>query len=143
MRCAPRCSKMAGMTRGRTLLERRLQPFLKRHQLLADWHSDRLLRLEPHPGTGGARAVIDLADGFWEAFEAESERIQERVLQELLMRLAGPYVPNRQGEALVVLGGLRLIESARNEVQKKTAAAPQPSATACPASSSSAFTSAE
>lgn len=122
MRLLPRCSKIAAMMRGRTLLERRLQPFLKRHQLIADWHSERLLRLEPHPGTNGARAVVDLADGFWEAFEAEGERVQDRVLQELLMRLAGPYVPQRQGEALVVLGGLKLIEAARKEVQKKTAA---------------------
>lgn len=109
----------AQMSRGRTLLERRLQPFLRRHGLHADWHSDRLLRLEPHAGSGSARAVIDLATGFWEAFDAVSERVQERVVEELMMRLAGPYVASRQGEAHVVVGSLNLIEAASQALQKR------------------------
>lgn len=106
------------MMRGRIQLERRLQPFLRRHQLVAEWHSERLLRLEPHPGSGSARAVIDLAAGFWEAFEECSERVQERIIEELMMRLAGPYLATRQGEAFVVVGSLALIESARQAVQR-------------------------
>lgn len=107
------------MTRGRTLLERRLQSFLRKHQLAVDWHSDRLLRLEPQPGSASARAVIDLAAGFWEAFDVEGERVQERVIDELLIRLAGPYVPHRRSEAVVVVGNQGLIEAARRAVQKR------------------------
>jgi len=99
------------MATGRLTLENHLLPFLRRFGLRPDWHTDTLLRLEPHPGSASARAVLDFEAGFWEAFADLNEKAEKRALDEILVRLVGPYDPARRGETLVVVGSLALLKA--------------------------------
>jgi hypothetical protein len=100
------------MASSRLLLENHLAPFLRKFGLRPDWHTDLLLRLEPQPNSRSARAVLDFERGFWEAYEELGEKAQLAVFDEVLVRLVGPYEPNRANEALVVICSLSMLRSA-------------------------------
>ncbi len=99
------------MATGRLTLENHLLPFLRRFGLRPDWHTDRLLRLAQYPGSASARVVLDFEAGFWEAFADLNEKAEKRALDELLVRLVGPYDPARRGETLVVVGSVALLQA--------------------------------
>lgn len=99
------------MATGRLILENHLLPFLRRFGLRPDWHTETLLRLEPHPGSTSARVVLDFENGFWEAFGDLNEKAEKRALEEIMVRLVGPYEPMRRGETLVVVASLAMLKA--------------------------------
>ncbi|MEO7642840.1 MAG: hypothetical protein ABIU07_15585, partial [Ramlibacter sp.] len=62
------------MATGRLQLENHITPFMRKFGLRPDWHTETLLRLEPHPGSTSARVVLDFEDGFWTAFGDLNEK---------------------------------------------------------------------